>query len=41
MSENILEYPGAPGLPAWDSLYRARGDEVQAHRSIFTGRRLR
>jgi hypothetical protein len=37
MSENILEYPGAPGLPAWDSLYRARGDEVQAHRSIFTG----
>jgi hypothetical protein len=37
MSENILEYPGAPGVPDWDSLYRARGDEVQAHRSIFTG----
>ena len=27
-----LGYPGAPG-----NLYRARGDEVQAHRSIFTG----
>jgi hypothetical protein len=37
MNENILEYPGAPGLPDWDSLYRARGDEVQAHRSVFTG----
>jgi hypothetical protein len=37
MSENILEYPGAPGLPDWGSLYRARGDEVQARRSIFTG----
>jgi hypothetical protein len=32
-----LEYPGAGGVGDWDSLYRARGDEVLAHRSIFTG----
>jgi hypothetical protein len=32
-----LEYPGAGGVGDWDSLYRARGDEVQPHRSVFTG----
>lgn len=32
-----LEYPGAAGVPDWDSLYRARGDEVVRHRPIFTG----
>lgn len=32
-----LEYPGADGVGDWDSLYRARGEEVQAQRSIFTG----
>lgn len=32
-----LEYPGAAGVPDWDSLYRARGDEVVRQRPIFTG----
>lgn len=32
-----LEYPGAGGVPDWDSLYRARGDEVVRHRPVFTG----
>lgn len=32
-----LEYPGADGVPDWDSLYRARGEEVVRHRPIFTG----
>jgi hypothetical protein len=32
-----LEYPGAYGFPNWDSIYRARGDEVVRHRSVFTG----
>lgn len=32
-----LEYPGTAGVPDWDSLYRARGDEVLRHRPIFTG----
>lgn len=32
-----LEYPGANGVPDWDSLYRARGDEVVRHRPVFTG----
>jgi len=31
--ENDLESPGSN----WDSLYRARGDEVVSHRPIFTG----
>jgi hypothetical protein len=34
---HTLEYPGADGVGDWDSLYRARGEEVQAQRSIFTG----
>lgn len=32
-----LEYPGSAGVPDWDSLYRARGDEVVRHRPVFTG----
>lgn len=32
-----LECPGADGVPNWDSLYRARGDEVVRHRPVFTG----
>lgn len=32
-----LEYPGAAGVPDWNSLYRARGDEVVRHRPVFTG----
>ena len=32
-----LEYPGADGVPDWDSLYRARGGEVTRHRPVFTG----
>lgn len=32
-----LEYPGAAGVPDWDSLYRARGDEVVHYRPVFTG----
>jgi hypothetical protein len=32
-----LEYPGAAGVPDWDSLYRTRGDEVVHHRPVFTG----
>lgn len=32
-----LEYPGAPGVPDWSSLYRARGDEVVRYRPVFTG----
>jgi hypothetical protein len=34
---STLEYPGAPGPADWNMLYRARGEEVQVHRSIFTG----
>jgi hypothetical protein len=34
---HCLEYPGADGIPDWDSLYRARGDEVLSHRPVFTG----
>ena len=37
MDDNILEYPGAPGVADWASMYRARADEVQAHRAVFTG----
>ena len=36
MSHN-LESPYAEGVPDWDALYRARGDEVSATRPIFTG----
>lgn len=32
-----LEYPGSPDAPNWDSLYRARGEEVARHRPVFTG----
>ncbi len=32
-----LEYPGIEGVPDWDTLYRARGDEVVRHRPVFTG----
>lgn len=32
-----LEYPGIEGVPIWDTLYRARGDEVVRHRPVFTG----
>lgn len=32
-----LEFPGGAEAPDWDSLYRARGDEVLRHRPIFTG----
>ena len=32
-----LESPYAEGVPDWDTLYRARGDEVGATRPIFTG----
>lgn len=32
-----LECPGGEGSSDWDSLYRARGDEVVRHRPIFTG----
>lgn len=32
-----LECPGGEGSPDWDSLYRARGEEVVRHRPIFTG----
>lgn len=32
-----LEFPNAEGVADWDALYRARGDEVEAHRPIFTG----
>ena len=32
-----LEYPGAAGVPDWDSLYRARGGEVMRYRPVFTG----
>jgi hypothetical protein len=35
--ETNLEYPNAGGVEDWDSLYRARGDEVQTHRPVFTG----
>lgn len=34
---HVLEYPGAEGIPDWDSLYRARADEVTPHRPVFTG----
>lgn len=32
-----LESPGTDEAPNWESLYRARGDEVVPHRPIFTG----
>lgn len=32
-----LEAPGDDYAPKWDSLYRARGDEVTRHRPVFTG----
>lgn len=32
-----LESPYAEGVPRWDALYRARGDEVSGTRPIFTG----
>jgi hypothetical protein len=32
-----LEYPGTDGVPDWESLYRAREDEVAPHRPVFTG----
>ncbi len=32
-----LEAPGTDEIPDWDSLYRARGAEVVAHRPFFTG----
>lgn len=32
-----LEAPGTDAAPEWASLYRARGDEVVAHRPLFTG----
>jgi hypothetical protein len=32
-----LEYPGVDGIPDWNSLYRARGEEVVRHRPVFTG----
>ncbi len=32
-----LEYPGTEDVPDWDALYRSRGDEVAAHRPVFTG----
>lgn len=32
-----LEAPGDDNAPDWDSLYRARGDEVTQHRPVFTG----
>lgn len=32
-----LESPYTEGVPDWDALYRARGDEVSATRPIFTG----
>lgn len=32
-----LESPYVEGVPDWDALYRARGDEVSATRPIFTG----
>lgn len=32
-----LESPHAEGIPRWDALYRARGEEVSETRPIFTG----
>lgn len=32
-----LESPYVEGVPDWDALYRARGDEVSATRPVFTG----
>lgn len=32
-----LESPYVEGVPDWDALYRARGDEVSATRPLFTG----
>ncbi len=32
-----LESPYVGGVPDWDALYRARGDEVSTTRPIFTG----
>ena len=32
-----LESPYVEGVPDWDALYRARGDEVSATRPIFSG----
>lgn len=36
MAKN-LESPYVEGVPDWDALYRARGDEVSNSRPIFTG----
>jgi len=32
-----LESPYAKGVPNWDALYSARGDEVSPNRPVFTG----
>lgn len=32
-----LEPPAVEGSSEWDGLYRSRGDDVSAHRPIFTG----
>jgi hypothetical protein len=37
MEEHKLEGPGDDDAPDWDSLYRARGDEVSSFRPVFTG----
>ncbi|MCU6479896.1 hypothetical protein [Arthrobacter sp. A2-55] len=37
MLKQNLEAPGTKEDPDWDSLYRARGDEVSGSRPIFTG----
>lgn len=37
MSRDELEAPGTDDDPDWDSLYLYRGDEVVAHRPLFTG----
>lgn len=36
MSHN-LEAPGTDEDPQWDDIYRCRGDEVVAHRPVFSG----
>lgn len=37
MPEDMMEAPGPPDHPDWDSLYLSRGDEVEIERPIFTG----
>ncbi|MGO4192247.1 hypothetical protein AB4Y67_11320 [Arthrobacter sp. YAF17] len=37
MSDRDLEAPGTRDAPNWNSLYRARGEEVSASRPVFTG----